>query len=41
MEATSDISFTAHGEKYTFSARSFFQGNQLLIGDLIDAALGS
>jgi 23S rRNA (uracil1939-C5)-methyltransferase len=41
LEATTDISFNAHGEKYTFSARNFFQGNQLLIGDLIDAALGS
>ena len=41
LEQTADISFAAHGEKYTFSARSFFQGNQLLIGDLIDAALGS
>jgi len=41
FEPTGDISFTAHDEKYSFSARSFFQGNQLLIGDLIDAALGT
>lgn len=41
LEQTAEISFTAHEEKYSFSARSFFQGNQLLIGELIDAALGS
>ncbi len=40
MEPTSEIAFTAHGEMYAFSARGFFQGNQLLIGELIDAALG-
>ena len=32
MEPTAEISFTAHDERYKFSARSFFQGNQLLIG---------
>ncbi len=41
LEKTSEIVFTAHEEKYSFSARSFFQGNQLLIGELIDAALGT
>jgi 23S rRNA (uracil1939-C5)-methyltransferase len=40
IEPTAEIAFTAHGETYAFSARSFFQGNQYLIGDLIDAALG-
>lgn len=39
LEPTRDISFTAAGEKYFFSARSFFQGNRYLIDDLIAAAI--
>lgn len=38
MEPTQDISFTAAGEKYFYSALSFFQGNQFLIEQLIVAA---
>lgn len=38
LEPTRDISFTAAGEKYSFSARSFFQGNRYLIDDLVAAA---
>ncbi len=40
LERTTEISFTSGEDKYSFSARSFFQGNQLMIGELIDAALG-
>lgn len=40
MEPTNEISFTAAGEKYFYSAQSFFQGNQFLIEQLIDTAIG-
>ena len=33
------IEFTAFGEKFRFSARSFFQGNEFLIDKLIEIAL--
>jgi len=35
-----EIEFTAFGEKFRFSARSFFQGNKFLIDKLIEIALG-
>lgn len=38
-EPTAEITFTAVGETYTFSAKTFFQGNHFLIGQLIDTAL--
>ncbi len=41
MEPTEDISFTAGGFKYSYSAQSFFQGNQALIEQLLDAALSN
>lgn len=40
IEPTEEISFTAAGEKYFYSARSFFQGNQFLIEKLIETAIG-
>ncbi|MBC7901638.1 MAG: class I SAM-dependent RNA methyltransferase [Saprospiraceae bacterium] len=39
MEPTEDISFSVGGEKYFYSALSFFQGNQFLIEKLIETAL--
>lgn len=39
MEPTEDISFTVGGEKYFYSALSFFQGNQFLIEQLIETAI--
>ena len=39
MEPTQDISFTVGGEKYFYSALSFFQGNQFLIEQLIETAI--
>lgn len=36
-----DITITASGEKYDFRADVFFQGNQFLIGTLIDTAVGN
>ncbi|MEP6946500.1 MAG: class I SAM-dependent RNA methyltransferase [Acidobacteriota bacterium] len=41
LEQTREIEVTAHDDKFGFSAQSFFQGNQLLIGKLIDSALTS
>jgi tRNA/tmRNA/rRNA uracil-C5-methylase (TrmA/RlmC/RlmD family) len=35
-----EITFTALGEKFSYSADVFFQGNQLLIPQLIETALG-
>jgi tRNA/tmRNA/rRNA uracil-C5-methylase (TrmA/RlmC/RlmD family) len=40
IEPTDEISFTAAGEKYFYSARSFFQGNQFLVEKLIETAVG-
>lgn len=34
-EPTAEITYTHNGIEYSFSARSFFQGNQSLIGELI------
>ncbi|MEJ7849269.1 MAG: class I SAM-dependent RNA methyltransferase [Pyrinomonadaceae bacterium] len=39
MEPTQEISFSAGGEKYYYSALSFFQGNQFLIEQLVDIAI--
>ncbi len=38
LEPTSEISFTANGNRYFYDADTFFQGNQFLIEPLIDAA---
>jgi tRNA/tmRNA/rRNA uracil-C5-methylase (TrmA/RlmC/RlmD family) len=40
IEPTGEIAFSAAGEKYRYSARSFFQGNQFLVESLIKAAIG-
>jgi len=37
---TDDITLTAAGEKYSFAANVFFQGNKFLIGKLIETAIG-
>ena len=39
IEPTEEISFTAKGEKYFYSAKSFFQGNPFLIEKLLEFAL--
>lgn len=39
-EPTAEITYTHEGIEYAFSARSFFQGNQSLIGDLVRLAIG-
>ena len=39
-ETERKIAFTAYGEKFRFSARSFFQGNKFLIDKLVEVALG-
>jgi 23S rRNA (uracil1939-C5)-methyltransferase len=35
-----EITFSAAGERYTFAAHAFFQGNKFLIGTLIETAIG-
>ena len=40
IEPTDEIFFTAAGERYYYSARSFFQGNQFLVESLIETAIG-
>ena len=40
-EDEQEIEFGAFGEKFRFSARSFFQGNKFLIDNLVEIALGS
>lgn len=40
VERTDEIRFTAAGERYFYSAQSFFQGNQFLVEKLIETALG-
>ena len=37
---TAEITCSHDGIEYAFSARSFFQGNQSLIGDLVRLAVG-
>ena len=39
-ERPPEITFSAAGEKYRYSAESFFQGNQTLIEPLVQAAVG-
>ena len=39
-EPEREIDFTALGETFRFSARSFFQGNRFLIDKLVETALG-
>ncbi|MBP7375104.1 MAG: class I SAM-dependent RNA methyltransferase [Pyrinomonadaceae bacterium] len=39
-EPTAEITCSHAGIEYAFSARSFFQGNQSLIGDLVRLAIG-
>lgn len=39
-DPTAEISVNAAGERYFFSARSFFQGNRFLVEKLIETALG-
>ena len=39
IDKTEEISFTAAGETYFYSAQCFFQGNHFLIEKLLDAAL--
>ncbi len=40
MEATKEIHCEALGNRYIFNARSFFQGNRIMIEPLINAAIG-
>ncbi len=40
IEPTADIRFEFGGEKYFYNAESFFQGNQFLIPQLLETALG-
>lgn len=40
IEPTREISFNAAGERYFYSADSFFQGNPFLIETLIETAIG-
>lgn len=40
VEPANDIVIKASGEKYRFSARSFFQGNAYLLDKLIETAVG-
>ena len=35
-----EITLTAGGERYTFTAHAFFQGNKFLIGKLVEVAIG-
>ena len=39
-ESTAEITYTHDGIEYAFSARSFFQGNKSLIGELVRLAIG-
>lgn len=36
-----EITFSAAGERYTFAAHAFFQGNRYLIDELIERAIGN
>lgn len=40
IEPTNEIAFETRGEKYFYSAKSFFQGNPFLIEKLLELALG-
>lgn len=39
-EMTDEVTVTVAGEEFSFSARSFFQANRLLAGQLVETALG-
>ena len=39
VEPTNEITYSQGGVEYAFSARSFFQGNQFMIGKLVETAL--
>ena len=39
-ESAADISIEAAGEKYSFNAKSFFQGNRFMLDQLIETAVG-
>ncbi len=40
LEPTQELDFFAAGERYSFDARSFFQGNQSMIEKLIELSIG-
>lgn len=40
LEPTHELDFFAAGERYSFDARSFFQGNQSMIEKLIELSIG-
>jgi len=40
MEPPVELSFTVNGDTYTYSSATFFQANKLLVGELINAAIG-
>jgi 23S rRNA (uracil1939-C5)-methyltransferase len=40
IEPTNEIEYASGGEKYKYNARSFFQANQYLIGELVTAVVG-
>jgi 23S rRNA (uracil1939-C5)-methyltransferase len=40
LEPTAELTLNIGGDQYSYSAKSFFQGNQFLIEALIDAAVG-
>lgn len=40
LEPTHELDFFAAGERYSFDARSFFQGNQSMIEKLVELAIG-
>ncbi len=40
IEPTTEIRFTSGGESYKYNARSFFQANQYLVGELVNAVIG-
>lgn len=40
VEPTNEIEISAFGEKFIFSARSFFQGNRFLLDKLVETAIG-
>ena len=39
IEPVTELSFTANGDHYIYTAETFFQANKLLIGELIDTAV--
>lgn len=41
LEQTNQIEFQTNGKSYFFNAQTFFQGNQFLIGQLLETAIGN